>query len=105
MVSTMRFVVEQHRLIFIREDVRYRGGVGKKIIAGPANSSSTQLSRIGEVLVRLLVGMAFHSETVYLTALGSTLGFLKRRSPNWPSDDQWPMTIYDFFCHHYGEGA
>jgi len=101
----MRFSVEESKLILIREDVRFRGGSGTKIIAGPANSSSTQLSRIGEALVSFSTGMAFHTQSAFLTALGSVLGFLKSSSPNWPADDQWPKTIFDFYCHHYGEGA
>ncbi|MHC8322432.1 hypothetical protein ACYZT4_17365 [Pseudomonas sp. GB2N2] len=101
----MRFVIEDNRLILIREDVRFRGGSGKKVVAGPANSSSTQLSRVGEALVGWSAGIPFHSESAYLNALSSTFSFLKHRSPNWPSDDQWPTTILDFYCHYYGEGA
>lgn len=62
----MRFSVEESKLILIREDVRFRGGSGTKIIAGPANSSSSQLSRIGEALVSFSNGMAFHNPICFL---------------------------------------
>ncbi|WP_309674432.1 hypothetical protein, partial [Pseudomonas sp.] len=101
----MKFVIEQNRLILLREDVRFRRGHSKRIITGPANSSHAHLSRIGEALVGLTAGMAFYTEGSYINAAASVFSFLKRCSPNWPVKDQWPMTIFNLYCHHYSEGA
>lgn len=101
----MEIRVVGSQLQITRFDIRFRSGVSCKVIDAPLTISSRLLSRIGEVVISYCAGGAFHTNTADLTALDQIFRYLKNEFGGWPSDEEWPIAIYNFFTHHYDEAA
>lgn len=101
----MEIRVVGSQLMITRYDDRFRSGVSRKVIDAPSTASSRLLSRISEVVISYCAGGAFHTTTSDLVALDRILQFLKNEFGKWPTNEEWPIAIYNFFTHHYDTAA